>query len=523
MIDYSPRQAARVLGPAALILTVAGTALVAVRSPAFLPGDFYDPKEITLHLGATLSFGAFALRIFLAPLDDVDVGAVAFVLVSFAAFVTATNEWQAVRVLGYTTSAAMLFWAARKVQPFEATVVLCSIVVLTSVLTLLAICEGYGIVPRLSQFGRGPSAMLGNRNHLAHLAVIALPACWLLLQAKHLRFHFFLLCAAVAVMSAGIVFLRTRGAWIAGGAIIAFLTLSSLQAGSAGRRRAMIFAAALAVGVLAVVIVPSPTAWHEQRPYWTTLTRLGDVQTGSGAGRLVQYRSTLALVKSEPILGHGLGGWQLNYPTVATPDDPSFRSTFPEPVPRAPSSDWLAITSERGIPGLICLALLGYLLARNAGPSPHVQVEQRRALRATLAALLLIGVVDSITTVPVNVAASSVLLGALSPSGVERRARLWSSVLAGVLIVAAAASLVAALFAARRLLATHAIRTTPGFNGIVKAASINPHDVTLNIYLGNNWARSGDCYRADSAYDRATALFPHSPAARRRLPCTPRQ
>ena len=126
--------------------------------------------------------------------------------------------------------------------------------------------------------------------------------------------------------------------------------------GAIGRRLALA-AAFAAAGVAAAIWVPNTLNWKSDSPYLDTVTGVVNYREGSGHGRIVQYTTSLKLAAAHPLLGVGPGNWAVAYPRVAARGDPSIDHDDGMTSNPWPSSDWIAMLAERGIPASIALAL----------------------------------------------------------------------------------------------------------------------------------------------------------------------
>src|SRR6185295_3842609 len=86
----------------------------------------------------------------------------------------------------------------------------------------------------------------------------------------------------------------------------------------------------------------------------------------SGAGRLVQYENSLALVPGHPLFGVGPGNWFVHYPRVTHAGDPAYAGQQIIPTNPWPSSDWVAMLVERGAVGALLLLAAGVAAAAAA-------------------------------------------------------------------------------------------------------------------------------------------------------------
>src|SRR2546423_12603314 len=91
------------------VIVIGAVAVVLVASPraVFDLDRFLGPKELVLHLTAAIA-GALTLRR-MRP----DWLLTAFLLLSAASAILATNKWLGFRALAISASSIVLFWAAR--------------------------------------------------------------------------------------------------------------------------------------------------------------------------------------------------------------------------------------------------------------------------------------------------------------------------------------------------------------------------------------------------------------------------
>ena len=342
------------LGLILVALGALGVVVAAVPSTIFDLDRFGVPKELALHLVALA-----LLPIVLARRKRLELGVTELLLCLFLVWsalsaLFATNHWIAIRALGITGSGIVVYLGARVVaerlgpRPLVAVLALA---VLAGGLTGLA--QAYGVSSALLADARAPGGSLGNRNFMAHLMVIGLPLSgWLFLTASR-RMAAAGFGLGLVAMSGAIILSRSRAAWVGVGAMVVLTALAGLvtrrrQRVRVSRRRVLQLGGALLAGTAAALVLPNRLDWRSSTPYRDSLRRVLSYQEGSGRGRLVQYRNSLELVKRDPVLGTGPGNWVVLYPLVTTAGDPSFNAVDPMPTNPWPSSDWVALVTERG-------------------------------------------------------------------------------------------------------------------------------------------------------------------------------
>jgi hypothetical protein len=161
------------------LLQLGAIAVVLVAAPykAFDLDRFFVPKELTLAVTA-LFVGALcvvrARRISLSRLDQL---LVVTLVISALSAAFATNWWLASRALAITAGGLTCFWCARALAKVGHARPLIAALALAGVLgALTALLQTYGVRTDLFSLNRAPGGTFGNRNFMAHLSAIALPA-----------------------------------------------------------------------------------------------------------------------------------------------------------------------------------------------------------------------------------------------------------------------------------------------------------------------------------------------------------
>ena len=482
-------------------------------------------------------------------MDDHLIGVLSNIgVISFVA--SDAGAWEAARSGGLLASVIAVFLCARAAAAWHRRGLAIGIVAVVAALAGSAVLEAHGAFA-LSPLP--PGGLIGNRNALAHLVALALPlAVAVALSARH-RLARLAAAVPLAVCADALVLTRCRAAWLAA-AVAAVVSLLGARRARLPLRRASLVrcALALAAGATAAVALPNRLGWSTASPYRDTLSRLVEIDHGSGHGRLVQYRATLAMAADHPWLGVGAGNWSVQYPHYAGPGDPSYQPTQLFPVNRLPSSDWLALLATLGAPALGALAMFAVRYARLAA--------RRRAVAAlaTLAALVVLGAVDTVLGRAAPALVAAVVLAALlpderepdEPSATDSTAEsaaitggavteavtaenvepdaavaddgiappagvragsacarsLTRRVVSGVL---AATALAFALQSARLTAAALAFDRGDDRRALEAAARIGPGSMYFPTFLAVHLLRHGDCTRGAALADRALAAYPH--------------
>jgi O-antigen ligase len=449
-----------------------------------------------------------------------------FLLLSLIAALLAANGWLALRGFGLSLAGAGLFWTARTLARAgygpRLLATLAAGVVLGAVTGLI---QAYGLVTtELASTVRAPGGTFGNRNFMAHLVAIGLPTLVLVtLQARHRR-GFALGAAGVAIASVALVLSRSRAAWVGVAAWAVFLAVEGLWAGRLWddrplRRRVLVLGGIALAGLLLALVLPNRLNWRSDSPYLDSLAGVANYKEGSGRGRLIQYGNTLDMGLDHPVLGVGPGNWPVHYPKYMSPGDPSFDADDDIPTNPWPSSDWMAMLSERGLPATLLLFAVGGSIA--LGAWARVRSDRRRmpalgdlTTVATLIALFVVGAFDAVLLLPAPAFFVWTAVGALAtsarpiheailtPAG-RRRLTVAGVVVGGVLLLHSVSQIAAMAIAGGR-----------SREALELAAKVDSGSYRIHMLLATGWRADGRCDRARPHAERARDLFPNHPAPR---------
>jgi O-antigen ligase len=451
-----------------------------------------------------------------------------FLAVGVVSALFATNWWLAGRAVAVSLSGAACFWSARAVsraglaRPLLAALALAGIVGAGT-----ALLQAYGVRTEYVSLNRAPGGTFGNRNFMAHLCVITMPALVLVATTAATRRAFGWWAGGLALVSGALILSRSRAAWLAlivGAVVLLPLVLVALGRGRGTLRLGRLFALPLAaaLGAGAALVLPNTLDWRSDSPYMDTAKSVVNYREGSGRGRLVQYGNSLRMSLRHPLLGVGPGNWAVVYPKFAARDDPSLADDGTTSNPW-PSSDWMTFISERGVAsfvllGLAMLALVADgLRAVREGRTPEERLGAC-ALLGTLAILIVVGTFDAVLLLPVPALVAWTLLGALSPPTRERKA-VTLGIGARMLAVAAVAALgvLAIVRSASQLSAMSIFSTTSRIAQLEQASATDPGSYRIHVRLAEGYARRGSCKRVIAHAGAARALFPSAPQPRRLL------
>ncbi|HEX8454107.1 MAG TPA: O-antigen ligase family protein [Longimicrobium sp.] len=433
---------------------------------------------------------------------------------------------------GIAVSFAVVFWSCRgAVRAGRGGLLLAlaaAAVVLAAVVSLL---DAYG-APGVAAIESRPGGTFGNRNRLAHILALGLPLLLVQALSAETRRRFTAYSVALVPVMAALALSRCRGAWLST-LVVVPLTLWLWRRGEAGPARAaaprrLAILMALAAGsAAAAILLPNDLDWRGAHPYRHSLETLLDGRTGTGAGRLLQYRNTSRMIFDHPLLGVGPGQWTIRYPEYSPSGDPNFEHANLLPVTRLPQSDWFGLAAERGIPAALCwLLLLLAAVAPCAGLVKQEHAVPPERLRAVLLGgsvalgAIVMGTVDALVMTPGAAFWMALALGVCaSTSGWSRavhvpRAGRAACLVPLLLLTATIGTLSVGELAAVREYAGG------GAEALERGLRINPRDYRARILLANELVATKRCDEAAAHIDAAEAWIPSASAiAKMRKKC----
>ncbi len=510
-----------------LILAV----VIALPYKVFELDRYFVPKELVLNVAALALAVLLLARRRSLSFDLADALLALFLLWSAASALFATNYWLAQRSLGVSVSGAVVFWGARSVaarglyRP-----ILVAAAIATVCAAALALAQAYGLETEYFSANRAPGGTFGNRNFVAHIAVIGLPALvWCTVTARR-PFGALLGSLGAALLAAALVLSRSRAAWLAVAASVIILFVPMLasrkywRGGKIGGRFARLTLAA-AIGGMTSIVLPNTLNWNSESPYLDSARGMVDYKQGSGRGRVAQYRNSLSMAVANPVFGVGPGNWPVEYVRFAPSGDRSIADDGMTANPW-PSSDWVAFISERGfVPTLALLGALTVLFFRALRRWSDLKDPDAVLAQCVLAGTIVATMVVSAFDVVLLLAAPSFLvwsvLGATSgirdTSGMLRAREVKVSPKA--LSLAAAGIILVVLASAARSATQALAMSRVGRGGLtagwVTGAMWDPGSYRINLRVAELYSRRGHCSVARGYARRAVALFPLAPEAKR--------
>jgi O-antigen ligase len=421
----------------------------------------------------------------------------------------------------------VIFWAARKLGSVTAYRSILAAAALAAVCAATgSLLQAYGFETEYFSANRAPGGTFGNRNFVAHIAVIGLPALvWFTVTARR-SVAAFLGSIGVSLVAAALVLSRSRAAWLAVAACALLLFVPMLasrkywQGAKVGGRFARLALGAV-VGTLVAIVLPNSLNWNSDSPYLDSARGMIDYSRGSGRGRVAQYRNSLHMAASNPVFGVGPGNWPVEYVQYAPGNDRSIADDGMTANPW-PSSDWVAFLSERGlIPTLALLGVFATLflaaLRRWRDLPDGDAVLAQLVLAGTIAMTMVVSAFDAVLLLGAPAFLIWSVLGATS--GIRRDEKLqnappdrWRS-MAGVAVLILL--LMSLARSATELVAMIQVGRGGRTSGWVAGAAWDPGSYRINVRVAEFELRHGRCSMARSYARQARSLFPHSPEARR--------
>jgi O-antigen ligase len=499
--------------------------LAAATYKLFELDRYFIPKELALHLTALAAIIACLQGARRLELTRIETLFGAFLLLGIASAALATNHWVAARAVGITFSGLVILRAARGTSDsgsrWPLLAVLVAAIVLASVTSLV---QAYGVTSEYFSLNRSPGGTFGNRNFVAHLAAIGAPTLLLLLVLAARARAILASSIGVAILAAALVLSRSRAAMLAviAGALVLALGVWVAQRrwrDSRIARRYPLAAAFAAVGAAAAILLPNTLNWRSDSPYLDTVTGVVNYREGSGRGRLVQYGTSLKLAAQHPLLGVGPGNWPVAYPKVAAKGDPSIDRDDGMTANPWPSSDWIAMIAERGIPATLAFALAFIGLAVLALRAMRNSLDLDEflpplSLLATLAATIVVGCFDASLLLAAPTLFVFALIGALAPPAAKRMSIPISTATARGLALVGSALVVALLLSLRSVSQLASMGMFSSANTIAaydRAAIADPGSYRIQMRIAELGAERARCDLVKPHAMRAHDLFPAAP------------
>lgn len=377
------------------------------------------PKELAVHASVWLALLLARPRVMHWPPPALRAGLLLLVGGSLLATALATNPWLALRATGLTLTGCVAFLVAHHVSARHGPLLLAWAVSAAVLAAGTALAQAWGVESALFAPTRAPGGSLGNRNFVGHLGALVIPSLGILILTTPRRRNAILAALGLTAVIGILLLTRSRAAWLAalaGGGMTALAVLHAWRRGGlrlSRRRGALLPIAAIGAAALAFGL-PNTLEWRSDSPYRDTLVGVANFQEGSGRGRVTQYRRTLELAAQHPVIGVGPGNWPIRYGDVAPASDPSWTRGDVIPLNPWPSSDWMALASERGLVGVVAVLLLAVALGWRGVRGVRAggaRGAAGAALLGTVTALAVAGSFDAVLLLPVPLLSAALLLG----------------------------------------------------------------------------------------------------------------
>jgi O-antigen ligase len=395
-----------------------------------------------------------------------------------------------------------------------------------------SLAQAYGVETEYFTLSRAPGGTLGNRNFIGHISAIGVPLLiWYAITARR-RFAVLLCAIGGAVLSVALVLSRSRAAWLALLVVALLLAIPVWRAArrvpyaDAARRLAFLGIVAL-IGVVVALVLPNQLNWKSDSPYLDSVRGVVAYNSGSGRGRIIQYRNTLHMVEAHPVLGVGPGNWPVYYPNFAARNDPSLSHEDRTTANPWPSSDWATLIAERGTIAVVVLLLAFVGIIANAFQSTRGSSANNPAARdpflpvAVIATILVTGAVGAFDAVLILAAPALIVWAALGSVGATGRARWeWTPSPAARRRMAFVITLPLFLFALRSAgatLAMQAFGTGQRFSSVQRAGMLDPGSYRVQLRLAVLALNTRGCAAAIPYARRAAGMLPAAGVPRRIL------
>ena len=502
--------------------------LVAAPYKTFDLDRFFVPKELVLGVAALLASVLCLVRVRRLTFSRSDQMLALWLGLGAVSALFATNWWLAGRAMTVSLAGAACFWCARTLaRAGHARALIAALALAGVVGAATALLQAYGVHSEFVSLNRAPGGTFGNRNFMAHMCVITMPALLFAGLRASSRASLLRWCGGIALVCGALILSRSRAAWLALVLGLAVLVVAGFVAlrgrdNSLRLRRLLLLVAAAIAGAGGALVIPNTLDWNSESPYADTAHSIVNYKGGSGHGRIIQYGNSLKMTLRHPLLGVGPGNWAVSYPRYASDSDPSLGQDGMTSNPW-PSSDWMALLSERGpaafaLLGLAMLALLADGLRGVRAPSSTETRVTSAVMLATLAIVLVVGAFDAVLLLAAPALVAWSLLGALAAGSRERQAVDLGMVrrIGAFSLVVALGGLAVARSAAQ-LTAMSLYATNSKASVLERASAIDPGSYRIHARLAQLYLGRGDCRRSRVHAGAARRLFPSSPVARRLL------
>lgn len=234
---------------------------------------------------------------------------------------------------------------------------LCKAVLLMSIAQSLAgILQYYDLAfTDLPGANAKPFGLMGNRNLFGSAQALVIPFIIFVLY-KAGKLWKYLAVAAITGVVVSIVISQTRSAWLAATSIIIVSFLLVIIFSPPNRRKWIAGLLITTISIIALVTLlltldKENTLTQSVKQRAASLTRSdGKSESAENVNERIKiWKKTIEVIKDKPVLGTGVGNWNLTIPAYGTEGLIWAYGAF---VPDRPHNVYLQVLSETGIPGM---------------------------------------------------------------------------------------------------------------------------------------------------------------------------
>jgi O-antigen ligase len=283
-----------------------------------------------------------------------------------------------------------------------------------AVVSLIGLCQHAELfslpIPVIST----PGSTFGNRNLSAEAIALSLPLGLGALALAGSRSERRAILGALALEVLYLVATRARGAWL--GAAIGVLTVAFLRRREWSRAALLpgLAFAGLALLMALLPARPNPRYAGDTKRFAPALDVVGtsfDPESTAMRTRVGLWRRSLAMLRSEPLLGIGPGNWAIVFPRYAEPGATTDGVLSFTLAPRHAHCDLLEHLTETGVLGLGALLALFAAVTQRVRSSLRTEGPETRAVVSAAAGALVALLVCGFTGFPLAMPATSLLAG----------------------------------------------------------------------------------------------------------------
>lgn len=303
-------------------------------------------------------------------LPAIGLPALCYLIINATSIIYATDQVSGLLQMTKILSGFLLFFAlSNRLLSHQIPMVLRTGAITGIAISLIGINEYLGWYPLNIPSAGLPSSTLGFRNLAAMYLIQNIPLSLALFATDRSKIWTWIAAIATALMIVFLIYTRTRGAWIGllGSAFTVTLILLTTNRSKLNfsflksKRVPFIFNLVLTLTLSSLPLglqkIGPQSIDEKKTDLGTALTSI--VQSKGDRGRLNMWKYTLKMIADRPLLGFGIGNWEVYYPRYDHGDRVTFYGT-----PRRPHNDFLWILSELGIVGFLCYLWLGLAIVK---------------------------------------------------------------------------------------------------------------------------------------------------------------